>query len=158
MGSLLSSARVMRGMVSTLCAAIAAAALLSGCGTSVDRSAYIKQNMARLRGVPAFPGSRLIEVDEQGYKNGEEAWATTVGYSTTSEYSISDTVRPSAVIAYYRRALRGRWDLLQVYPGFQLNFRQGEAYLEVWATRGRVELRVDHDCYKGSASPACFGP
>lgn len=85
-------------------------------------------------------------------------WATTVGYATTRESSIRGRARPAAIIAFYRRVLQNRWQLLQVYPGFQLNFKRGNAYLEVSTAPGHVELKIDYDCYKGSSSPECFGP
>ncbi len=116
------------GLPLRLGAALCVAAFAPGCGSSVDRSSYIAQNLALIRGVPAVPGSRLVRVDETGYKNGEAAWATTVGYGT-----------------------------LQVYPGFQLNFTRGDAYLEVFATQRHVEVKNDHNCYKGGSSPVCFG-
>jgi hypothetical protein len=141
-------------------AALIVAVAVPASGDAIDRKSYIEQNLALLRTVPAFRGARLLRVDESGYKANELSDAI-VGYGTTREYSLRRSVRPGVVIAFYRRVLRHSWRVLDVFRSrglAQLNLRRGNAYLEVLATRGHVDVEVDHDCYKGGRSPVCFGP
>jgi hypothetical protein len=147
--------------VSWRLALLLAAALVAGCGDAdpVDRNSYVENNVALLKTVPAFPGAKPGPVDSEPYKNNEQPDAETIGYGTTRADEVPAATRPSAAIAFYRRALRARrWKELDVSAAPSVSLRKGDAYLHVLAGRGGVDLEIDHDCYKGGPSPMCFGP
>jgi hypothetical protein len=151
---------MIRTSLTSAVAVVAALGVASG-AAAINRRSYIAKNLAMLRAVPAYPGARLKRIDESGYRANGLPGAKIVGYGTTRVYVLSRSVKPRSVIAFYGRALRPRWHLLQTYRsrGFgQLNFRRGNAYLEVFATPGEVDVEIDHDCYKGHRTPVCFGP
>jgi hypothetical protein len=148
-----------RVLLVALCATAFVAGSVVGCDRSVDRQSYVAANVALLQHVPAFPGSRLTAVDSSGYKSGENAFAQTIGYFTTRTYVLPRTVAVPAVLAFYRRALARSWRLQQVYPWVaEMNFRRGNAYLEVIVQRRSLQIMVDQDCYHGSATSGCGGP
>ena len=105
-----------------------------------------------------MPGARLVKVDSAPYKGSDVPGAGTVGYGTTRVYAVSAGTSATAVIAFYRRALRGAWREVDVSAAPSVSLRSGDAYLHVLAGRGRVFVEIDHDCYKGGSSPRCFGP
>ena len=136
----------------------AAAALVAGCGGGVDRDSYVEKNLALLKTVPPFPGASLVKVDSAPYKGSDIPGARTIGYGTTRVYAVSAATPSTAVIAFYRRALRGAWRVLDVSAAPSVSLRSGDAYLHVFAGDGQVFVEIDHDCYKGGSSPRCFGP
>jgi hypothetical protein len=147
-----------RGVIRSFGIALAAAAVLvSGCG-DVDRDSYVKKNVAVLKTVPTFPGARPGGFESGPYKGGDNAGARTIGYGTTRIDTLPGATRPAKVIAFYRRALRGAWQIVDDSAAPSLSLRKGDAYLHVLPGGGEVYLEIDHDCYKGGSSPRCFGP
>jgi hypothetical protein len=136
----------------------AAAVLLSGCfgGSGVDRDSYVKKNVALLKTLPTFPGARAGGFESGPYKGGDSPGAKTIGYGTTRDYTFS--AAPARVIAFYRRALHGEWQLVDVSEAPSLSLRKGDAYVHILVGRGNAMVEIDHDCYKGGSSPRCFGP
>jgi hypothetical protein len=135
-----------------------AGALACGCDRGVDRDRYVERNMALLKTLPAFPGARLVKFASTPYKGNELPGARTIGYGTTGVYSVSSATRPRSVIAFYRRALRGSWRVVDISAAPSISLQKGDAYLHVLSGPGEVLVEVDHDCYKGGTSPRCFGP
>jgi hypothetical protein len=137
-------------------ALIAAATIACGCG-GTDRAAYVRKNVALLQTVPRLPGAHLVRLESAPYKDNDTPSARTIGYGTTRIDALPPRTTPSQVVAFYRRKLRG-WRVVDTSSAPSISLRKGDAYLHVLPGRRRVFLELDHDCYKGSPSPRCFGP
>lgn len=145
--------------VRSLIGVVVLATALAGCGGSaVERGSYVRSNVVLLNTVPVFPGASLRTVSSSPYKGTEFAGADTIGYGTTRTFALRRSASPKNVIAFYRRALLGRWQLVATSAGQYGSWRNGDAYLHILAGPRRLLVVVDHDCYKGGPSPRCFGP
>lgn len=142
----------------SLSVAGAIAALAAGCdeGDDVERESYVRANVALLRAVPEFPGARLGKVEALPYRASEQSDAI-AGYWASRIDRVPGGTRPAGVIAYYQRELRP-WQVVDLSKAPSISLRKGDAYLHVLAGGGVVHIEVDHDCYKGGASPRCGGP
>jgi hypothetical protein len=149
----------LRARVVPVMVTVALAAGIGACETKADvaRGPYVRQNLATLKSIPAFPRARLVRVGHVPWRSSERDDAPVEGYATTKIYNLPRGVRPEAAIRFYRRALASQWT--QVAGSHEYtSLRNNDAYLHVLAGRGRVYLEMDHDCYKGDESPHCFGP
>ena len=117
----------------------------------------MKANVALLRALPAFPGARLGKVEALPYRADEQSDAI-AGYWASRIDRPPGGTSPATVIAYYQRELRPAWQVVDLSKAPSLSARKGDAYVHVLAGGGVVHIEVDHDCYKGGASPRCGGP
>jgi hypothetical protein len=116
-----------------------------GCGGGV-RANYVKHNKELFRSLPTFPGAVKTSEISAPYATEEEG--PTRGYTTTFRFRLPAETSGAEVSAFYGRALRPRWKLVERLSGPVLNFRRGGAALSInlesW--RGHeLEITVDHD-------------
>jgi hypothetical protein len=115
---------------------------------SVDRRSYVAENLQLLGALPRYPGSHLIEVDEQPEKGTEWTFAPTVGYTTHEVFKVRRGIRATTILSFYERAITPHWHLTDKYPwAGQSNFRRGNAYLQITARQGEIDVELDHDFY-----------
>jgi hypothetical protein len=117
--------------------------------TSVDRRSYVAKNMELLGGLPRYPGSRLVDVQQRPEKANEWTFANpTVGYTSIQVFTVRRGISAMTILTFYERAITPHWRLTNRYAwAGQSNFRQGNAYLEVTAIPGEIEVHLDHDFY-----------
>ncbi|HEX6699900.1 MAG TPA: hypothetical protein VF101_04140 [Gaiellaceae bacterium] len=138
-----------------LLAGLSAVALV-GCG-GPDKEKYVRENLRLLDSFPVVPGARALRTESFGYKDNDTAGARTIGYGTTRTYRLPAGVSPREAVMFYRRALGESWRV-DVSEAPSVSLRKGDAYLHVLGGRATVIVEIDYDCYKGGASPQCFGP
>jgi hypothetical protein len=136
---------------------VVAAMHVGGCGSDVDRAPYVEKNQALLESVPSFPGAKQGGFESTPYKGSDNSGAAIIGYGTTRVDTLPAGTRTAKAIAFYRRALGGTWEIVDVSEAPSLSLRKGDAYLHLLFGGGEVLAEIDHDCYKGGSSPRCFG-
>ncbi len=150
-------------VVVVVVAGVGAAATLTlagaGSDSAADRTAYVVANRHVLRGVPVFPGAQVKGLTSSAYRRNEQADAKVAGYGTTREDGLPSATRKLTAYRWYMRGLRARgWTLLERTEGYYFNARKGNAYVHALFGAGAAAIEVDHDCYKGTPDPQCFGP
>jgi hypothetical protein len=126
------------------CALVAPALLSFGCGGG-QRANYVKDNEELFRSLPTLPGAVETAKTSAPYATEEEG--PTRGYTTTFRFSLPPDASGAEVAAFYGRALRPRWRLVDRLDGPVLNFRRGGAFVSInlESSRGHeVEITVDH--------------
>jgi hypothetical protein len=130
----------------------------SGCRfRSVDKAQYVAENEALLRGVPVYPGSKLIDTSSAGQPAPNSCLPRENSppydhFVTERRYwSPSGTPR-GTIILFYRKALVPKWQLRAwsaTEPPWDSTFRRGPAMLYV-AEEGETvwSIGVDHDVYQ----------
>jgi hypothetical protein len=159
-----------RGEVSSAVAAVtvslAVVTWLTGCADksasgcrfrSVDKAQYVAKNEALLRGVPVYPGSKLIATSSAVSGHRTHACPEKIGlaydhFATERRYwSPSGTPR-GTIILFYRKALVPKWQLSAwsaTEPPWDSTFRRGRAMLYV-AEEGETvwSISLDYDVYR----------
>jgi hypothetical protein len=138
-------------------AAALVGSVLLGCG-GPDKGKYVHENLRLLDSFPVLSGARAVSTESFAYKDNDTAAARTIGYGTTRTYRLPARVSPREAVMFYRRALAGSWRAVDVSLAPSVSLRNGDAYVHVLGGRRTVIVEIDHDCYKGGASPRCFGP
>jgi hypothetical protein len=131
---------------------------------SVDKKSYVARNVAVLRRLPTFPGSRLLTTYSIGGPASDPCTPRENGppyasFTTTRVYTVAKRLQRGAVVAYYRTHLPRGWRLVAwsdvTGPPIDSTFRKGAALLAVHdATRPQADrastwtLTVDHNSYR----------
>jgi hypothetical protein len=148
-----------RACIAALLAATSSALVVTACGSGAQdevRAPYVRENLALLRSIPAVPHAKLVRTESNPYRESEQDDAPVTGYGTTRVYNLSRGTHAESAVGFYRRALADRWTEVAGSREY-VSLKHGDAYLHILAGRGRLDVEVDHDCYKGDASPHCFG-
>ena len=126
--------------------AVGVSLLAAGCGTRVDRSDYISNNVAVFESLPQLPKAPVTRQESSPYRTEEngpiEGYVTLIFLRAPSQMSLSQ------VIAFYRTRLAPDWKLINRLSGPVLNFRRRAAALSInlESFRGQmIELGIDHD-------------
>ena len=123
-------------------------ALLSACGGSSDRRAYVAANQLLFAALPRYPGSEMKSETSAAYRS--EGTSKILGYRTRFEFSLPPQAYSARVAALFRRRLGTRWLLVETRAGPVLDFRRGNALISFDLDRasGRVlEVTIDHAYY-----------
>jgi hypothetical protein len=109
--------------------------LATGCGSDVDRDAYVERNRTIVRSLPVFPEAKQTGMRSSPYRDPEktETDQTTVGYITTVVYGVPRGTKTRAVADFYKRRLRG-WRLVE-------DFGRPVKAVSAPRTRGRPSTR-----------------
>jgi hypothetical protein len=124
------------------------AAGLAGCGSRVDRGAYVKANERLFKQLPSFPGARLESETATAYRSSESG--PVVGYSTRFDHKLPAAATAANVSSFFRGRLRPRWRLVEAIDGPVFNFRSGKASVSINLENAQVhilEIAVDHAYY-----------
>jgi hypothetical protein len=117
----------------------------AGCGSSVDRDAYVRANERLFAQLPRFPGTRPRGEISTAYRN--EDSGPVLGYTTRFELALPSGATPPNVRAFFTRRLQPRWRLVENLRGRVLNFRRGDRFVSINlenARLHRLEVAVDH--------------
>jgi hypothetical protein len=116
-----------------------------GCGSTVDRDAYVKANEKLFHQLPVFPGARLQQVVSTSYRSEENG--PVVGYTTRFDFKLPVDAQPDNVASFFSQNLEPTWRLVERIDGPVLSFRKGRASvtinLESWRA-DILETVVDH--------------
>jgi hypothetical protein len=95
--------------------------------TSVERRSYVAKNLELLEGLPRYPGSRLVDVQQRPDKTNESTFANpTVGYTTIQVFKVRRGVGAMTILTFYERAITPHWRLTNTYAwAGQSDFRRG---------------------------------
>jgi hypothetical protein len=135
--------RVIAVVVGTL-----VAAGLAGCGSGVDRGAYVKANERLFKQLPSFPGARLDSETSTVYRSSESG--PVVGYGTRFDLMLPVAATAASVSSFFRERLRPGWRLVEAIDGPVFNFRRGKASVSINLENAQVhglEIAVDHAYY-----------
>lgn len=127
-------------------------ALASEATSAIDKTRYVTANTRIVNSLRSLPGAHVISRRELPYYSGDDVGEPAAGYTTLVRYGLPATLTVAHVTAFYRRALHGRWRLIEVIPantrdGPVLNFTRGAATLSVNLMNARhhqLEITVDH--------------
>jgi hypothetical protein len=120
--------------------------------TSIDKTRYVTANTRIVNSLRSLPGAHVISRSDLPYYSGDNAGDRAAGYTTLVRYRLPATLTAAQIASFYRRALHGRWRLIEVIPantrdGPVLNFVRGAATLSVNLMNERhrqLEISVDH--------------
>jgi hypothetical protein len=133
--------------------------MLAGCDRGIDRDAYVEKNVRLLDSLPVLPGARPARTESSPYSNNDTPGAQVVGFGTTRTFVLPPRLLPPQAIDAYARLLAARgWEVVDRSMVPSVSARHRDAYVHVLAAPREVLVEVDHDCYKGSSTPQCFGP
>jgi hypothetical protein len=124
---------------------IAVPLVLVGCGSTVDRDAYVKANEKLFHQLPVYPGARLQREVSSAYRGEENG--PIVGYTTRFDFKLPPDAQPDMVASFFRQNLEPTWRLVERLDGPVLNFRKGRSSLSVNLESWRehiLETAVDH--------------
>lgn len=117
----------------------------SGCGSGVDRGAYVKANELLFKQLPSFPGAQLDSETSTAYRSSDNG--PVVGYGTRFDLKLPSTATAARVSSFFRERLRTRWRLVESIDGPVFNFRSGKASVSINLENAQahvLEVAVDH--------------
>jgi hypothetical protein len=126
-------------------AGVGLAVASGGCGSTVDRSEYVKANERLFTQLPMFPGARLRTESSDAYRDGEDG--PVIGYGTRFDLRLPVQTGADAVASFFQRNLEPQWQLVEELDGPVLNFRIGRAHVSInleSSDEQVLEVAVDH--------------